>query len=201
MDSKKLKIAYIIPGYNESHLKQRGYNKVAKLFEGSGITPIHVEIDWEHSNPKRFVDYTEQFLKVYKKPKNTETYILGFSYGAMIAFLTASKTKPTALIFCSLSPFFEEDLVDLKPSWVRWWRKNFKESDYSFTKIAPKIKSKTYLIVGEKEDESCIIRAKDAKKKIQDSHLSIAKGAKHKIGEQEYLEAVKRLISKFNQKI
>ncbi|MEI6479995.1 MAG: hypothetical protein WCO12_00525 [bacterium] len=196
MDSKKLKIAYIIPGYNESHLKQRGYNKVAKLFEESGVTPIHVEIDWKHNNPNRFDDYTEQFLKVYKNQKNTETYILGFSYGAMIALLTATKTKPKALILCSLSPFFEEDLINLKPAWVRWWRKNFIESDYSFTKIAQKIKTKTYLIVGEKEDESCIARAKDAKKKLQDNHLSVARGAEHKIGQEEYLEVVKRLVSK-----
>jgi len=196
MDSKKLKVAYIIPGYNESHLKQRGYNKVAKLFEESGITPIHIEIDWKHSDTKCFTDYTEQFLKVYKTQRNTETYILGFSYGAMIAFLTATKTKPTALILCSLSPFFEEDLVDLKPAWVRWWKKNFTESDYSFTKIAQKIKTETFLIVGEKEDESCIIRARDAKKKIQDNHLSIAKGAEHKIGQEEYLKMVKNVISK-----
>ena len=196
MDSKKLKIAYIIPGYNESHSKQRGYNKIAKLFEESGVTPVRVEIDWKHSDPKCFTDYTEQFLKVYKKQKNTETYVLGFSYGAMVAFLTAAKTKPKALILCSLSPFFEEDLIDLKPAWVRWWKKNFTESDYSFTKTASKIKSKTYLIVGEKEDKSCIIRAKDAKKKIQDSHLSIAKGAEHKVGQEEYLKAIKSVISK-----
>jgi hypothetical protein len=31
------KIAYIIPGYCESHLRQRGYNKVAKFFKEHGI--------------------------------------------------------------------------------------------------------------------------------------------------------------------
>ncbi|MDZ4231277.1 MAG: hypothetical protein U1C52_00590 [Patescibacteria group bacterium] len=190
------KIAYIIPGYCESHLRQRGYNKIAKFFEEYGIEPIHVDIDWKQSSPERFSNYTEQFLEIYKKPKGVEVYILGFSYGATIAFLTTTKTKPKTLILCSLSPYFKEDLNGMKPSWIRWFRKNFIESDYSFTKLAPKVKSKTYLIVGDEEDKSCLIRAKDAREKIQDSKLSIAKGAKHKIGQREYLETVKRVISK-----
>lgn len=190
------KIAYIIPGYCESHLKQRGYNKIANFFEERDIEPIHVKIDWKKTSPERFSDYAKQFVDLYKKPKGVKVYILGFSYGATIAFLTAAKLKPDALILCSLSPYFKEDLGDLKASWVRWFRKNFIESDYSFAKLAPKVKSPTYLIVGDKEDKACLVRARDAKKKLPDSSLSIAKGAEHKIGQEEYLVAVKRVISK-----
>ncbi len=190
------KIAYIIPGYCESHARQRGYDKVAKFFEDNGIEPIHMEIDWAKKKPEKFSYYTEEFLKAYKKPRNTKVYILGFSYGATIAFLTASKTKPDALILCSLSPYFEEDLKTLKKSWVKWFRQHFIESDYSFKKTAPKIKSPTHLIVGDKEDKACIIRAKDAKRNIANSKLSIAKNAKHKIGQKEYLAAIEKIISK-----
>lgn len=190
------KIAYIIPGYCESHLRQRAYNKVAKFFKEHGIQPIHVDIEWKKNTPERFSDYTKQFLDIYKKPKDTEVYILGFSYGATIAFLTAFKTKPTALVLCSLSPYFKEDLKDMKPSWAKWFRENFTESDYSFTKLAPKIKSQTFLVVGEKEDISCLVRAKDAEKKLSDGQLIIAKGAMHKIGQKEYLETVQKVISK-----
>lgn len=190
------KIVYIIPGYCESHLRQRGYNKVATFFEEQGIEPIHIEIDWERGDPKRFSDYAKQFLDLYKKPKATQVYILGFSYGATVAFLTAIKTKPDALILCSLSPYFEEDMKDLKPAWVRWFRKYFTESDYSFTKLASKIKTETYVIVGEKEDKSCHVRAKDARKKLSNSLLTIAKGAGHKIGQKEYLETIRKVISK-----
>lgn len=190
------KIAYIIPGYCESHLRQKGYNKVASFFEERGIEAIHVDIDWEKNSPKRFTDYTTQFLTLYKKPRGAEVYILGFSYGATTAFLTATKTKPKALILCSLSPYFEEDLLSMKPAWVRWFRERFVESDYSFSKIAPKVVTETYLIVGDREDISCITRAKDAKKKLDNAHLTIARGAKHKIGQKEYLEAVRKVISK-----
>ncbi len=189
------KVAYIIPGYGESHLRQSGYNKVAKFFKEQGITPIHVQINWKYKKPARFEDYVKQFLKVYKKPKGTEVYILGFSYGAIIAFLSAVKTKPKALILCSLSPYFKEDQKNLKPIWIKWWRKNFIESDFSFTELASKVKTKTYLIVGNKEPNHCLVRARDAKRKL-DARLSIAKGAKHNIGQKEYLQTVKKVILK-----
>ena len=190
------RIAYIIPGYGESHLRQRGYNKVAKFFEERGIEPIHVEIDWEKRNPKKFSDYVAQFLKVYKKPRGAEVYILGFSYGATTAFLSVTKAKPTVLILCSLSPYFEEDFSGLKPAWIKWFKKNFTKSDYSFDRLAAKIKTPTYLIVGDKEPDACLLRVKDAKKKLRDSYLSIAKGAEHKIGQKAYLETVRKVISK-----
>ncbi|HEY4483725.1 MAG TPA: hypothetical protein VI752_00930 [Candidatus Paceibacterota bacterium] len=190
------KIAYIIPGYGESHLRQRGYNKIAKFFEMAGIDPIHVEIDWEKNNPKKFDDYNQQFLKVYKKPKGGEVYVLGFSFGATVAFLTAVKTKPKALILCSLSPYFEEDLKDMKLSWVKFFRANFIDSDYSFTKLASKIKNTTYIMVGDREGEICLNRARDAKDKIHGSDLIIMKGVEHKIGQKEYLDNIQKVISK-----
>ena len=180
----------------ESYLTKRAYNKVAVFFEARGIEAIHVEIDWKGGKSGSFADYTEQFLKLYKKQKNAEVYMLGFSFGAVVALLVALKIKPKNLILCSLSPFFEEDLKNIKPSWLKWWRKHSIESNYSFSKLAPSIKLEAYLIVGDKEHKSCLIRAKDAKKKLLNSHLFIAKGGKHNIGQKEYLETVNRVISK-----
>lgn len=189
------KSVYIIPGYGESYLRQSGYKKVAKLFKAYGIIPIHVPVHWKKKGPEKFSDYARQFLKFYKKG-NKEVYILGFSYGATIAFLTATKTKPKALILCSLPPYFKEDQKNLKPEWLRWWKKRFIESDYAFAKLAPKIKTPTYLLVGGKEHKSCLLRAKDAKKKMKKSRLVIAKGAEHKIGQKEYISALEKLIAK-----
>ncbi|MDB5259852.1 MAG: hypothetical protein JWN37_83 [Candidatus Nomurabacteria bacterium] len=191
------KVVYIIPGGGESHKRQKGYNKIAKMFEEKGITPIHVEIEWEdRKKSQNFSNYFDQFLKVFKKEKGTQIYILGFSFGAMIAYLTASKTKPKAFILCSLSPYFEEDMEKtIKVSWVKRWRKAFVDS-YSFAKFVSKVKSETYLLVGDKEDKSVLIRSKEAKKKIKYSRLTIIKGVKHNIGQKEYQEAIKKLINK-----
>lgn len=190
------RIVYLIPGYGESHLKEKGWNKVAKLFESKGITPVHININWNKNSPERFSDYTLDFMKEFKKPKNTQIYVLGFSFGANIALLTAQITKPKALILCSLSPYFEEDLPRLKPQWVKWWKKTFVESDYSFAKIASKIKSKTYIIVEDIDAKEISYRARDAKKKISNASLFIAKDAKHRIIQKEYLATLEKVIKK-----
>jgi len=190
------KIVYLIPGFGESHIKQKGWSKVAKLFEINGIEPFHINIDWDKNTPSRFSDYIKEFLEQFKKPKNAEVYVLGFSLGAMIAFLTATKTKPTAVILCSLSPFFEEDIVQFKPQWLTWWRKNFVESDFSFEKIAPYITMKTYLIVEDVDAKEIMRRARDAKRKLPNATLVIAKGAKHRIIQKEYMTALERVVKK-----
>ena len=190
------KIVYIIPGYGESHLKQRAYNKIAKIFQDYNINPVQVEINWGGKSPASFKDYNNDFLEVYKKPKDTDVYILGFSFGAMIAYLTSLKTKPKILILCSLSPYFEEDMKNMNKSDLRWWRQNFIDSDYNFNNIASNLKCEVYLVVGDKEHKSCLYRAKVSRNKIRNSHLFIAKGAQHKVGQHEYLGAIRRVISR-----
>jgi pimeloyl-ACP methyl ester carboxylesterase len=190
------RIAYIIPGHGESHLRQKGYGKIAKLFEAQGITPVQVNIDWDAHKPAEFKQFVQQFLKQYKKPKGAEVYILGFSYGATTAFLSAAKTQPKAFIFCSLSPYFIEDQKNLKPAWMKWFRKNIVNSDYSFKELAPTITSKAYFIVGSEEHEVCHIRARSARRLIPNSSLTIAKGAKHNVGQKEYLATLEKIIKK-----
>lgn len=190
------KIIYLIPGFGESHIKEKGWSKVAKLFEVNGFNPVHITIDWDKTTPSSFSDYTKEFLQQFKKPKNTEVYVLGFSFGAIIAFLTATKTKPTALILCSLSPFFKEDLVKFKPTWMRWWRKHFIESDYVFNDLVSKVTTRTYLIVEDIDAKEIMHRARDAKRKLPNASLIVARGAKHRIIQKEYMTALERVIKK-----
>jgi alpha-beta hydrolase superfamily lysophospholipase len=188
------KIAYFIPGHGESHKRQPGYNKVADMFREKGITPIHIEIDWHSKKPRPFQNYVDQFLKKYKKPKNVEVYVLGFSFGALVAFLSEQKTKPTAIILCSLSPYFKEDLPKLPKAWSRWWKKNYPDSEYSFNELAPLIKTKILMVAGNKEGPEVDRRMRIAKKLIKQNSLTIAKEAKHRIGQKEYLAGLKRAI-------
>ncbi len=190
------KIAYIIPGHGESVENQPVYKRIAKAFAERGIEPVQITIDWHHQKPAKFSDYVKQFLQQRKKVKNAEVYVLGFSFGAMIAFLSAARIKPDVLILCSLSPYFLEDHKKLKPDWLKWWQKSIADSDYLFSDLAPGITAKTYLIVGDQESQSCLTRARQAKKQIANSKLIYARGAKHRMRQKEYFKTVKDLISK-----
>ncbi len=192
------KVAYIIPGYQQSYKNKKGYNKIAEFFKEKGIKPIHIELKWNYKNPIQFERYISQFLKKYKKPKNTKVYILGFSFGSMIALMSEFKTRPEALILCSLSPYFKEDLPKIPKGWSNWWKKNYKNSDISFDQIAPKIRTKVFIIAGDKEGVEVEYRAKSAKRMIKGSSLFVAKGAKHWISQSKYLTEVKKVISRLS---
>ncbi len=190
------KVAYIIPGYGETHLRQRSYKKIAQKCIAQGIEPIYILIDWHKSTPENFDAYLKEFMSQYKKPKDTKVYVLGFSFGAMIAFLTAAKTKSDVLILCSLSPYFIEDLPTLKPAWVKWFRDTFTKSTYGFHTHASKINAQTYIVVGDKEGDECMDRAKQAKKELKTSKLVIVEGGKHNINQKEYQTAIEKIIEK-----
>ena len=196
-DAGMKKVAYIIPGYGASWTDSPTYAKLARIFDEQEIEPRPVGIKL-HSpkKPGKFSDYLDEFFGMYKKPKNSKIIVLGFSYGAMIAYLTVANIKPDVLILCSVSPYFVEDYKILKPSWLKAWRKEHPNSDFSFDEWISKIKSEIYIIVGEKEDRSCIIRANSARRKLQGSHLHIAKNAGHDIGAKGYLEAIRKVIAK-----
>ncbi len=170
--------AYIIPGSGESHTRQPGYNKIAGYFKSAGINPFHVNVRWNLKKPIDFNLYNQQFLKQFKKVKG-EIYILGFSFGAVIALTTASKTKPKGLILCSLSPYFVEDWDNLKPSWLKWWKKTY-TNKLIFKDIVKKVKAKTILVAGDKEGKSVMARAQKSKKLLKNSRLTIAKGTARK---------------------
>ncbi len=193
---KNKKIAYIIPGYGESYKKQPSYNKIANLFKIAGIQAVHVDINWHHQKPRQFSDYVDQFLKQLDKPKGTDIFIFGFSYGATIAFLSESKVKVKALILCSLSPYFKEDIKNLEKDWVKSWKKDFIHSDYSFVEVAKKIHTKTYLCVGKEEHLASLTRARSARMRVDNSELFVVKNAKHNINKKEYLEAIECVIDK-----
>ena len=137
-----------------------------------------------------------QFLKKYKKPKGAKVYVLGFSFGAVIAFLAEPKAKPDAIILCSLSPYFMEDQSKLPKSWLKWYQKNIKGSNYRFDQLAPRIHTKTFLLMGDKEPSVVGRRTRVAKLMIKKSSLFIAKGAKHRISQKEYLAGAKRMIER-----
>jgi len=205
MKKNKTRIAYIIPGFSES-AKLKPYQEIAKAFRKKGIKPISVHITWRK---KVLTNQIKQFLDQYKKAD--EVYVLGFSLGAMIAFITASQTKPKILFLVSLSPWFKEDMKSSmaffkKKMSPKEFKEVFDSSDlknqhkdmihYSFKSLVKNIHAKTILVGGSKELEDSISykRIYGAHKAIKNSKVIVAKGAEHDI--RQIAPTIKELISK-----
>ena len=142
-------------------------------------------------------EYVEQFNKIYNESKKgSEIYFLGFSFGAMIAFISSVKLKPKVQILCSLSPYFKEDFPFIR----EWWKRYIGQArlaDFhktSFNELSKKISIKTIIIAGDKEGKEVDRRVKDANKKIKNSQMIIIPKAKHRIQQDEYLAEIKRVI-------
>ena len=188
------KVVYIIPGFTEE-VKLKGYQKAIKFFKSRNFKVIPIKISWKY---KVMSDYVDEFFCQLSHKKNDDVYLFGFSFGAMIAFISAVKLKPKMLFLCSLSPYFKEDLKFLKKSWEnRVGKRRIDDlKNFSFQDLVKDIDCKTFLIIGGKEQKELHRRANDAHKKIKDSELFIASDVKHEISQKEYINKLHEIISK-----
>ncbi len=189
----KNKIAFIIPGFTEDS-KEKKYQDIARMFQKRGIKPIIVGIDWKR---KVMSDYVAQFLKEAEKCDAKEIYILGFSFGAVISFISSQKINPKTQILCSLSPYFKEDLPHIRARWKNFMGKkriaDF-ECNFSAKKIAKSTKCKTYLLAGTEEGIEVERRFKATGKEIKNCESIKVHGSKHDISNPEYLNEISKII-------
>lgn len=182
---------FIIPGYRQTP-KQKAYQVLSGLLENEGYEPILVTIPWKNTT---ISENTEYFLKTYNNTRKRKKYILGFSFGAMIAFLAATKIRVDGLILCSLSPYFQEDISG-KQFHPRSPIQADRHNDFSklhFTSLAKKLKAKRIdLLYGSKEARSLIRRVSDAFEQInsEEKYLQKVKAVDHNIGDNRYLTAI-----------
>ncbi len=85
------KIVYIIPGLGETCRSKR-YKMLGQSIEEKGYTAVYCNPDW----------YQTVSSQIFKPEK--DSIIIGFSFGAVIAYLIARKFKFKKVIFASLSP-------------------------------------------------------------------------------------------------
>jgi len=183
------KLIYIIPGCGE-FTKEKKYQRVGSFFKKKGYFVKYADIKWKY---RTMSDYVREFEAKVLKDNPTNFSILGFSFGAMIAFASVIKLKPKKLFLCSLSPYFKEDVFKLK-SWQKKavGKKRIQDvENFSFKKLVKNINCKTFLFVGEKELTLVTERVKEANKKIRNSKLIIVPNTKHDFGNENYLRCIK----------
>ncbi len=182
-----VKVIFVIPGFEESVLAD-GYREVEKIIKAEGYMPVLVDVSWDGTTVS---ENTEKFLKVYNNIEADKKYILGFSFGAMIAFLASTKVEVTGLILCSLSPYFSEDLPKIGKYWTPSTLKRYQDfAGLSCNVLAKQLKTQQVLMLyGEEEDKSLVNRVRDAFEKINlsNKYLVPITGAEHNIGDARYL--------------
>lgn len=193
------KIAFVIPGYKHQP-KNKAYKEIAKILKTEGYFPIVTSIPWKETtiseNTAYFLEkYRELVTERHKKLKKSKTYLIGFSFGAMIAFLASTKMKVSGLILCSLSPYFKEDLRTFnRNDFASITDKRYEDflQLHSAT-IAKKTKAKHVLMLyGEKEAKSLIRRVRMTYRNIatENKYLITVHNTEHDINSRHYLQEI-----------
>jgi alpha-beta hydrolase superfamily lysophospholipase len=193
------RVAFIIPGYKFLP-KHSEYQQIGSYFESINIKPIYIEVIWDRT---AISESLKSFLKIYEATQADEKYILGFSFGAVIAFLASSQVKFKAQILCSLSPYFKEDLPKIKKWWARFLGKRRYADFYSLevNKLVTTVTTPTFLMYGTEESTLVAERACETFQNLQTSKELISiQGVKHDLSDIRYLTAIDAVIKSFNSK-
>ena len=191
-----MKTLYIIPGYGESE-KMRKYKHLKTVFAKCGYYAVFLTVDWKADASIRAVATTvNKELKSYGDTK--DTLLLGFSFGACIVALVSKKHTFKQVLFCSISPYFKDDLSLWSLKTLQKIKKYFGDEVFPkslMRETFPAVKNQSAIfLVGSKEGE-CIDRAKRAfdvwegKKK-----LVVIPTANHNLTNIHYLRRIKRIL-------
>ena len=189
------KTFFVIPGF-KTQAKDRQYKWLVKFLEDKGIKVIKTPVFW---NYKTLSENAEEFVSFFNKNKTKENYILGFSYGAVIALLTASLLNPKKIYLCSLSPDFSEDRSLMESSIKKYiGKKRYVDTKTrSGRKIAQELFVPAVIFYGEKEGKEypqLKKRCEETARLAKNSKLIVVKNSPHQIDFPLYVEAIKNTL-------
>ncbi len=189
------KTIFLIPGF-KTQISDLLYRDLTSYLKSKNYKVHAVPITW---NNQTLTKNAQEFISFYEGKKIKDSYVLGFSYGAVIAFMTAEKIKPVKLIMCSLSPDFKEDAKTM-PVWLKKYIGVNRYDDTktrSASKLAKSLSIETTIFYGEKEGvdyPQLKKRCEETAKLAKNSKLIMVEGAPHDISFPAYIEAIKKVI-------
>lgn len=192
-----MKTVLFVPGFPED-LTSRDYDSTIGAIKNRGYRVKFVPIKWSRTT---IADWTKQLDEVYSEYKPEDTILAGFSFGAMTAFMSASKRNPYELWLFSLSPYFAEDLKskNMKKSWLKQigiCRVNT-FAEVNFESLSKLIKCKTLLFSGRLELDAWPVmgeRAKLAQRLLSDSKLTVVNDVGHDVSDRRYISEIESVI-------
>lgn len=183
-----MRVLYV-PGKGTSRANYP-YDKILRKIQRRGHQTTFCHVAWPRSAVVG--DWLDQVRPTYLQCDPAQTILVGFSFGAMIAFLLAAERPPAAFISCSMPSYFAEDLPLVPLRWVRQLTPqryaSFKE--LHFNDIAPKVTYPTRFVIGGREPGWGQQRSRTASKLLPDSKLLVAQGVGHAPAAWPYITAL-----------
>lgn len=195
-----MKTVFTIAGFD---LHNSSTIKLQLLNEGlrkKGYNVVPVDLTWKY---KTHTQYIKEFINIYDKHKTKENIVLGNSFGAAVAFMSAPIVKPSKIYLCSLSPFFKEDRGKLSDDYAIDKFSKHRVEDfwtYSANDIAHGIvrqKISTIIVYGEKEHQTSPVlveRCRQTAKIIAKSELIEIPNCPHNLSDETYSKAMIEMV-------
>lgn len=181
---------YIIPGFGES-TRSKNYKAVKKLAKNYGYIVKPLNIKWE----ERVV--MSKYINELKKllTANAESdYILGFSFGALILAAISSEKNFSKYIFCSMSPYFSDDIKNIPRESQNYFGKRF-INDLKKISFPSENKNEAWFIVGKKDWTQAAHRAEKSYKLWQGKKRIIhVENAGHEMTSSKYIKALEKAL-------
>lgn len=189
------KTFFIVPGFKQN-ASGKYFAWLATFLKKLGFRVVCVPVRWDY---RTMSDYVADFCAFYRRRKTEINYILGFSYGAVMTFISATELQPDKIYLCSLSPDFREDLPRLE-TWIKKWigkRRIADNKRRSGREIAKRLAVPTVVFYGEAEARdypSLKIRCKETARLAKYAKLVVVKNSLHDIRNPEYKKAIEKEI-------
>lgn len=189
-----MKTVLFIPGFRQD-MKTHDYSRTISAIESKGYHVVFVPINWRYTV---ITDWVRQVNLVYAKYDAAQTIVAGFSYGAVTALVVAAQRNPSELWLFSLSPYFAEDMPNMKEVWLRRIGKRRVEAfkQLSFAKLAKLVTCKTIMVVGDHEANPFMYnRVKTAQRVMPHVDSTISPNTWHDITSDAYIKTIKKIIT------
>ena len=192
-----VKTVLFVPGFQEN-LHSRDYSATIVAIKKRGYEVKFVPINWKRTTIE---DWTRELDLIYQKHDSKDTILAGFSYGAMTAFMSATKKNPSELWLFSLSPYFAEDLKsrNMMITWLRQIgnRRVKAFSKLNFASLSKNVQCRTLLFAGQLEINKWPViaeRVTRANKLLKNAKLTIVQDAGHDVSNKGYIDAITKII-------
>lgn len=201
MNETKVKTVFLISGLRlnvtTTHEK---YRPLSEGLNQKGYKVVPVDINWKHKSVSQFV---AEFKNIYRANSSQYNIVVGNSFGAVVAFVSAADLKPDLVILASLSPYFKED-ISVEEGYKRGLRfgtKRLKDMmNYSAKAVAKNINATevyTKLLYGELEKQTVpylVSRVKKTANDLEREELIEVKAAPHSMSDPVYIQAIIDLL-------